>query len=212
MNKKELVEKIQNEGISFEQFNNQADAYSLEVDESLLDEIGTKKLGFTKLNQRRTYRILKTYKVSEKLKEVVSGITEPQTWLILTENWCGDSAQNLPYLYKISELNDNIDLKILYRDENLEIMDKYLTNGGRAIPKTVAFDKNGNDLFQWGPRPEEAKILIQQWKAEGDTADQFNEKLHLWYGRNRGKAFEEEFIKVFVNLLHLQPAHEISEQ
>ncbi len=196
MNKKELIEKIKNSGISFEQFHAQADANSIDIDESLMDEDELKLLGFTKLNQRRTYRILKTYKVSEEIKEAVSNITEPQTWLVLTEDWCGDSAQNLPYLYKITQLNDNIDLKLLYRDDNLDIMDRYLTNGGRAIPKLVAFDKDGNDLFQWGPRPEEAKKLVAQWKAEGDTVEQFNEKLHLWYGRNRGKAFEEDLLKL----------------
>ncbi len=196
MNQKELLEKVKNKGISFEQFNNQADAYSVDIDESSLDEVAKKKLGFTKLNQRRTYRILKTYKVSEKIKKAVSKITETQTWMILTEDWCGDSAQNLPYLYKISQLNNHIDLKLLYRDDNLEIIDQYLTNGGRAIPKLVMFDKNGNELFQWGPRPEEAKKLVAQWKAEGDAADQFNEKLHLWYGRNRGKAFEDDFLKL----------------
>ena len=196
MNQKELIDNIKNKGISFEQFNNQADAYSVDIDESSLDEVAKKKLGFTILNQRRTYRILKTYKVSEKIKKAVSKITETQTWMILTEDWCGDSAQNLPYLYKISQLNDHIDLKLLYRDDNLEIMDRYLTNGGRAIPKLVAFDKDRNELFQWGPRPEEAKKLVAQWKAEGDAADQFNEKLHLWYGRNRGKAFEDDFLKL----------------
>jgi len=196
MNQKELIDNIKNKGISFEQFNNQADAYSVDIDESSLDEVAKKKLGFTILNQRRTYRILKTYKVSEKIKKAVSKITETQTWMILTEDWCGDSAQNLPYLYKIIQLNDHIDLKLLYRDDNLEIMDRYLTNGGRAIPKLVAFDKDRNELFQWGPRPEEAKKLVAQWKAEGDAADQFNEKLHLWYGRNRGKAFEDDFLKL----------------
>ncbi|MCK5456794.1 MAG: thioredoxin family protein [Melioribacteraceae bacterium] len=199
MNQKELLEKVKNKSISFEQFNNQADTYSVDIDESSLDEVERKKLGFTTLNQKRTYRILKTYKVSEKIKEVVSKITEPQTWMILTEDWCGDSAQNLPYLYKISQLNDRIDLKLLYRDDNLEIMDRYLTNGGRAIPKLVAFDKDGNELFQWGPRPEEARKLVAQWKAEGDAADQFNEKLHLWYGRNRGKAFDDDFLKLLTS-------------
>ncbi len=196
MSQTELIENVKNKGISFEQFNDQADAYSIDIDESSLDEVAKKKLGFTKLNQRRTYRILKTYNVSEKIKEAVSKIAEPQIWMILTEDWCGDSAQNLPYLHKISQLNDHIDLKLLYRDDNLEIIDQYLTNGGRAIPKLVMFDKNGNELFQWGPRPEEAKKLVAQWKAEGDTADQFNEKLHLWYGRNRGKAFEDDFLKL----------------
>lgn len=196
MNKIALIDKIRKNGISFEQFNKQADAYVLNADESMMDDEEKKLLDFTKLNQRRTYRILKTYKVSEKIMEAVSKINEPQLWMVLTEDWCGDSAQNLPNLYKISQLNDNIELMILYRDDNLDIMDMYLTNGGRAIPVIVGFDNNGNQLFQWGPRPEEAKKLVSQWKAEGNSKEQFLEKLHLWYGRNKGKAFEEDILKL----------------
>ena len=190
MNKMKLLQIVKKNGITFEQFNDKADTVSVDIDELLLNDIEKRKLGFTQLNQRRTYRILKTYKISEKLKEVVSQISKPQTWMILTEDWCGDSAQNIPYLYRTSQFTDNIEIKILYRDENLDIIDSYLTNGGRAIPKLVAFDEDGTELFEWGPRPEKAKMLVTQWKSEGDTQDQFNEKLHLWYGRNRGKDLE----------------------
>ncbi|NOX67358.1 MAG: thioredoxin family protein [Chlorobi bacterium] len=196
MNKKELIDKIRKNGISFEQFNKQADAYVLNADDSLMDNEEKRLLNFTKLNQRRTYRILKTYKVSEKIKEAVSKVNEPQLWIVLTEDWCGDSAQNLPYLYKISQLNDNIELIILYREDNIDIMDMYLTNGGRAIPVIVGFDNDGNELFKWGPRPEEAKKLVAHWKAEGDSKEQFLEKLHLWYGRNKGKAFEKDILRL----------------
>ncbi len=196
MTKKDLIDKIRKNGIPFEQFNKQADTYVLNADESLMDDNEKKLLEFTKLNQRRTYRILKTYQVNEKLKDVILSINDTQLWMVLTEDWCGDSAQNLPYLYKMAQLNDKIELLILYRDDNLDIMDIYLTNNGRAIPKIVGFDKDGNELFQWGPRPEEAKALITKWKSEGDTKEQFLEKLHLWYGRNRGKAFEEDILKL----------------
>ena len=198
MDNKKLIEIVNTKGISFEQFNTQADVSLIDIDESPMNDTDRKKLGFTQLNQRRTSRIFKSYKINDKIKNVISSIHEQQTWMILTEDWCGDSAQTVPYLYKISKLNDLIDLRILYRDDNLDIMDKYLTNGGRAIPKLVAFDKDMNELFQWGPRPEEAKILVAQWRAEGDTKDQFNEKLHLWYGRNRGKAVEEDLLKLLI--------------
>ena len=99
-------------------------------------------------------------------------------------------------------LNSNIDLRILLRDENPDIMDIYLTNGTRSIPKLVAFDENGNQLFEWGPRPKEAQRLIDQWKGEGIVKPELYEKLHLWYGRNRGKELEEEFLEIFSHAEH----------
>jgi hypothetical protein len=200
MNQKELMKIIMTDGISFEQFYAQADARMDDIDKSLMSEIERKKLGFAQLNQRRIYRILKTYKVNERIKEAVVNIVKPQTWMILTEDWCGDCAQNLPYLFKITQLNENIELKLLYRDQNLEIMDKYLTNGVRAIPKLIAFDSDGIELFQWGPRPKLAEIQVSHYKKDGDTKDQVNEKLNLWYSRNKGKALEEEFLNFLSSL------------
>lgn len=151
---------------------------------------------YTKMNIKRSERIHKTYTVSDELKAALNKITEPQVWMVLTEIWCGDSAQNLPYISKMAEINPLIDLRILLRDENIDIMDQYLTNGTQSIPKLIAFDKSGNELFQWGPRPKEAVELVQKAKAEGKNKDQFIEELHLWYGRNRGKAIESEFLAI----------------
>ncbi|MCB9504479.1 MAG: thioredoxin family protein [Deferribacteres bacterium] len=149
---------------------------------------------FTKLNLQRTSRIRRTYKISPELKQAVASIEQEQVWLVITEPWCGDSAQILPYIEKSAQLNPKITLRILLRDENPKIMDQYLTNGTRSIPKFIAFDKNGEELFQWGPRPKEAEKLLAGLKAEGLEKPQYLEKLHLWYGRNRGKAFEKELL------------------
>ncbi len=156
---------------------------------------------YKKLNLQRSGRIEKTYTVSEELKKFIKNIKDKQIWMVLTEGWCGDSAQNLPYIVKYAELNSNIDLRILLRDSNPDIMDLYLTNGTKSIPKIVAFDKSGNELFQWGPRPDEAKKLINKLKKEGIVKPELYEKLHLWYGRDRGKEIEAEFLKIFNNLL-----------
>lgn len=193
-NKIEFLNMIKKIGISYDQFNRQANEsanFSLNPNSSDHEKL---LHGYTQLNQKRTTRILKTFKVSEETFEVISNISSPQTWLIITEDWCGDSAQNIPYLYKISEPNKNIELKIILRDKNLDIMDKFLTNGGRSIPKIIGFDSNGNQLFQWGPRPKVAKQLVNEWKENGLTKEEFNEKLHLWYGKDRGKTFEKEFV------------------
>ncbi len=197
MNKQnKFIDHINKIGIPFLQFNAEANERANTTNESFEDELKRKLHGFTKLNQQRTKRILKTYKPSDEIKNIVDRIKNPQTWLIITEDWCGDSAQNLPYLFRMVEHNSNIKIKIIYRDEHLDIIDKYLTNGGRAIPKMVVFNNKGEELFQWGPRPEVAKQLVKEWKESGLTKEEFNEKLHLWYGRDRGKTLEKEFIEL----------------
>lgn len=124
--------------------------------------------------------------------------------MVITETWCGDSAQNLPIIAKAAELNDRIDLRILLRDSNTDIIDHYLTNGtSRSIPILVVFDLDGNELFKWGPRPYTAKTLVTNLKRDGFSKEEFNQQLHLWYGRNRGKELESELLQI---LMKFNPA------
>jgi hypothetical protein len=163
---------------------------------SLNDE-GKEHFEYKKLNLQRSSRIDRTYVVSEELEALVRNIKDKQIWMVLTEGWCGDSAQILPHIAKMAELNPNIDLRILLRDSNLDIIDLYLTNGTRSIPRLVAFDLEGNELFTYGPRPKAVQALITQWKSEGIVKPELYEKMHLWYARNKGKEIEAEFIKIF---------------
>lgn len=151
---------------------------------------------YMKLNLQRTSRIDKTYFVSDELQNAIKNIETPQLWFVITEPWCGDSAQTLPYITKMTKCNDKITMRILLRDQNLDIIDQYLTNGTRSIPKLVVFDEHQNELFTWGPRPQAAVEVIQQAKAEGLEKEKMYEKLHLWYGRNRGKEIEKEFLEI----------------
>jgi hypothetical protein len=156
----------------------------------------TNKLG---LNFQRMQRIIKTYSIDSELLSILQRITEPQLWLVLTEDWCGDSAQIIPYLAKMAGVNPLIDLRIMLRDENLDIMDLYLSSENtRSIPKLISFSKDGEELFQWGARPAEADNLVKKLKAEGQTKDEFMEQLHLWYARNRGRAIENELKELLI--------------
>lgn len=152
-----------------------------------------------KLNFHRTLRVLKTFTPSEELIEAVLSISTIQTWMIITESWCGDSAQSLPIIAKVAALNNKIKLRIVLRDENLEIMDRYLTNGSRSIPKLVVFDENDNELFKWGPRPAYAQNLVKQLKEEGIDKSEINKQLHLWYVKNRGLEIENELLELIKN-------------
>ncbi len=96
----------------------------------------------------------------------------------------------------MAEQNPLIDLKIILRDANPDVMDQFLTNGTRSIPILVSFNKSGDQLFRWGPRPETAVGLINQWKSEGLEKAEWTEKLHFWYAKNKGCNLEKEFLEL----------------
>lgn len=188
-------------GLSYDELNNKTAEYLEVTDPSTLSELDQRRYDFKKLNLHRINRAHKIYKPGDEIISAINRIDNPQLWMVLTEDWCGDSAQNLPYISIMTEGNPNIVLKILERDKHPEIMEQYLTNGSKSIPKLVVFDETGTELFQWGPRPKAAKELVSQLKAEGYTKEQFNEKLHLWYGRDRGRTLEAEMLELIISVI-----------
>ena len=186
------LNKIKSIGLSYQQYYDLTKSEVETANPEQLDEDQKKRYEDKKLNLHRMTRIEKHYSVSEELKNQILQIDKPQTWMIISETWCGDSAQNIPFIAKSVLLNPNIDLRIILRDSNPDIMDLYRTNGTRSIPILVAFDENGIELFRWGPRPQEGKKLFSDLKAQGLEKSVILEKLHLWYGRNRGAALESE--------------------
>ncbi len=187
-------------GLTYEEYKNKWDSYLQSVNPEELSEEDRKMFEYSKLNLQRSERIEKHFTVSEELKNLVGRISNKQIWMVITENWCGDSAQCLPILYRISALNPLINFRIILRDENLDIMDLYLTNGSsRSIPILVVFDENGNELFKWGPRPKPAQDYIMELKSNGIKPPELYEKLHLWYGRDRGKSLDAEIKTLLAN-------------
>jgi len=177
---------------TYKDFVNKIETKNISDASNQLDTEAKKLHEYTKLNLQRMKRVEKTFTVSDELKQLLSTIKTKQNWVVITEGWCGDSAQNLPALAKIAIVNPLIELQIIERDENLNIMDLYLTNGTRSIPILISFDENGNEIFRWGPRPKEAQRLVTRLKSEGMEHDAFVEQLHLWYARNKGVALESE--------------------
>lgn len=150
---------------------------------------------YSLLNDKRMKRLDKTIKMTDTTKTAFSKTIQAQTWLVITEGWCGDAAQNLPVINKLAELNTNISLKVVLRDDNLELMDLFLTNGGRSIPKLVALDSENNVLFTWGPRPTVATKMVADYKAKHGSVDaQFKQDLQVWYNKDKGNSVQEDFI------------------
>ena len=196
MKLKFLGDKFPNRGISYEEYK------KLFVDEienpPAMDQ--ENNFDIKKLNFSRSTRVEKQFVPSDELIEALNKISNPQLWVVLTESWCGDSAQNLPIIAKISELSKNVELQILLRDSNPEIMDQYLTNGTRSIPKLIAFNEDGKELFRWGARPAAAQQLINELKEKGLQKNEWLIELHKWYANNRSKEIEKEVLELVNNL------------
>jgi hypothetical protein len=157
---------------------------------------------FSLLNDKRMKRLDKTIKISPETAEEIKKINEPQTWLLITEGWCGDAAQNLPVINKMTNLNDHIDLKLVLRDENSALMDLFLTAGGRAIPKLIILDKDNNLMSTWGPRPTIATNMVRAYKAEHGVLDaSFKQDLQVWYNKNKGKSTQDDLVNLIKNNL-----------
>lgn len=149
------------------------------------------------LNLQRSHRIYNQYEVDGALLTAIDSLQRPLHWLVITEPWCGDSAQNLPIIAKIAEASQGkILLHIVYRDQNLELMDQFLTNGGRSIPKLIQLDHDLNLLSTWGPRPEAAQALVMQLKAANMPHDEYIATVHKWYAENKGHDVSTELVRL----------------
>jgi hypothetical protein len=150
-----------------------------------------KMLEYTKMNVHRMNRLDTTFKFIPELESALPH-AKPQTWLVITEAWCGDAANIVPVFNHVELANPAIQVKFILRDDHLDIMDLYLTNGGRSIPKMVVLDADGKETGTWGPRPAEAQALMDEWKAQDMPYKEKAEKLQLWYARNRTHAIQME--------------------
>jgi hypothetical protein len=180
-------------------------AISYPAYKSLIDELVTagKTTGpdqseamvhYTQLNQQRMHRVEKTIQILPDVAAQLLSVNRPQIWLVLTETWCGDAAQSLPVIHALEELNLLINLRLLLRDENLELMDRYLTNGvSRSIPRLIAVDAATDEvLFTWGPRPAALQESFEGMRSEGLPFQVIKEELQRWYNQNKTVTIQQE--------------------
>lgn len=147
---------------------------------------------YTKLNASRTNRWIKKGTLLPETIAVLKSIDQPQEWILITEHWCGDASHIVPFISKMAEENDLINLSIELRDQPPYRIEEYLTNGGKAIPLLIVKDKEGKDLFTWGPRPSEAQKLAIELKQTNLSAEEKKIPLQNWYNQNKGIDIQEE--------------------
>ena len=153
---------------------------------------------YSKLNHQRMNRLDKTFSLKEETIQTLQKFSSKYIWLVISEGWCGDAAQCLPILHKMATATDTIDLQIVLRDENEELMNAYLTNGGKSIPKLIILDAlSGKEVGNWGPRPAGATKHVNQLIAQyGGITDEVKEGLQKWYNENKGEDIQNEIIDI----------------
>ncbi len=150
---------------------------------------------YTRLNQYRMHRLDKTVHLGLDLLQAAFQVSAPQTWYVLTEAWCGDAAQSLPIIAKVAQLNPHITLTLLLRDEHPEIMDAYLTRGGKSIPKLIAVSEDDTELFMWGPRPKALQAIVWAYKENPDRPyAELQEEIQRWYNTDKTESIQRELV------------------
>ena len=159
------------------------------------------------INRQRIKRIRKLLAkqgLSTALLDAVRGVKAGTKMLVLNEFWCGDGAQILPVHEAMVRASEGkLEVRALMRDEHVDVMDLFLTNGGRAIPKTVLLDEGLQVLGTWGPRPEEAMALVKRIKSDPAIAHTYSREVHKWYTQDKQQNIQAE-LAVFLG--HAQGA------
>ncbi len=152
---------------------------------------------YTKMNVHRMKRLDKRTELTEELSLKLREINREMIWLVLTEAWCGDAAQLIPVIQKMADESDKVTTRYILRDQNLEIMDQFLTNGrSRSIPKLICLDAETFEILgSWGPRPETTQDFYQSQKDDPEiSGKKAAENLHKWYAVDGTQSMQNEFL------------------
>ncbi|HMQ68117.1 MAG TPA: thioredoxin family protein [Ignavibacteria bacterium] len=192
-----ITQQILDNAISYEEYKNLV-MNLISKNDCTGDNKSESNIYFTKLNAERAKRIEKTTAIDEDFKKEVEKINYPLVFFVIAESWCGDVAQNLPVINRIAELNPNIKLRIILRDENENIMNEFLTNGTRSIPVCVLLDGETFEVQgKWGPRPGTAMSLMREYKNNPDVSHaEANKNIQLWYAKDHTKNIQSEFLEM----------------
>ena len=154
---------------------------------------------YTRLNAFRMHRIGKTADWSPDLDALLtSGVLRDQHWVVITESWCGDAAQTVPLIGALAE-RAHVPLDVVLRDAPSQIIEDFLTNGGRAIPLWIVADSKGEVLMQWGPRPQEAQEMVADFRLAPEPKPEyrvFAVEVQKWYARDKGASFFREAMQL----------------
>lgn len=150
---------------------------------------------YSLLNGSRMSRVYKRALISEEMKRQMASIVVPQHWMLITESWCGDAAQTVPLIVRLAELNPLVQMHIVLRDSEPQLMEHFLTNGGQSIPILAILDESFSELTRWGPRPAVAQQIVMDYKALPEPRPPYEAlsvQIQKWYNADKGVSAQAE--------------------
>jgi thiol-disulfide isomerase/thioredoxin len=191
-----ILNEASNKAISYKQYRDLVQAHANKRTNSgraFSELLAT----YTVFNDQLMERLDNTLKISPENQRFLSNFKKEVYFLIITESWCGDAAQTMPMMNQVARAS-GVDFKVVLRDQNLELIDSFLTNGGRSIAKLILVDANTNlPMATWGPRPTKATQLVADEKAaKGLLSTEFKQELQNWYNKDKGKDTENDLVEM----------------
>lgn len=186
-----LTEYI-NKGLAYED-------YIIRVEDDLENEIENddpkEYVQYYALGLQRMNRIFKTFKFNPAQETRIKSTPNNLKLLIITEGWCGDASQILPVVEKLANAL-NVSTHYILRDENMELMEKYKTNGALSIPIIIGVNEENEEAFRFGPRPQEGMEMLARFKNNPDiySSEDFHEDLQRYYNDNKGEDIINEIL------------------
>lgn len=150
---------------------------------------------YTKMNLQRMSRLDKKVALDPTLVEAFNAVPGEYIWLVITEAWCGDAAQIVPVFNALVGQLPKVELSLVLRDEWPELMDQFLTNGSRAIPKLIILEKESLAVVEtWGARPAPAQVLVDAYKADPNQPPyaELSLSLQKWYNKDKNVTLQQE--------------------
>jgi hypothetical protein len=196
-----IIKKSLGQSFSYEAYRN-AISSLLKEGKSTGNEQSEALTHYSELNEVRMNRLEKTIKITAAYAQELNQLKADYIWLVISEGWCGDAAQILPVVQKMAEVSDKIDLQFVFRDENEDLMNLFLTNGTKSIPKLIIINKKTLEILgHFGPRPLGAKNLILDYKAKHGVVDETAKtNLQLWYLHDKGLSTQKEILDLMFKI------------
>jgi thiol-disulfide isomerase/thioredoxin len=139
--------------------------------------------------QRRWTRVYEAASLTESQKQLLGGFVREMKILIVSGIWCGDCVEQCPLIARIAQANpEKIDLRLLDRDQNLDLAHQVRINGGDRVPAVLFLSEDFEFCGLYGDRTINRYRAIAQRKLGpacptgivGPDAQELNATLADW--------------------------------
>lgn len=190
-----IYRKSWEEGIDYSAYRSMIDRLLAEGKTTGTDQ-SEKMIQYSELNVQRMKRIDKTTALDEEVVAALQPVASGIKVLVITEAWCGDAAQIVPVIAKLTE-HLGIEMRIVLRDEYPDLIERHLTNGGKSIPVILTLDAETFEFrSSFGPRPSALQRMVLDYRALAEPKlpySEFQKNVQLWYAKDKQRSIQKEW-------------------